>query len=611
MVAGETVSPAEQATRPDAPARRRPGRLLLRGGTRPLIGRLALAVASAFLTFLAFPPNQVSHVFFSSHGSTEGLWPLAPVGVAGFTLAIRGTRARTGAWLGLAFGAPFFLTTLAGIVKIGADGWIILSLVEALYFAPLGAAIAVVTRPPANGPYDGRAREDRPAGGTPRAGAPDDGARRPMARLVAPAGRVAAGRVAAGRVAAACWPVSTALLWVAEELVRGRTPFGGFPWARLAFSQTSSPFTPYAALGGAPLVTFVTALAGGLLAYAVVRSKDLRTAGLAVGAVLAVAAAGPALRYFPSQPAPTGGRSVTVAVVQGNVPRLGLDFLGQRKAVLDNHARATHELAAEIRANKVARPDLVIWPENSSDLDPYADPDARQTIDAAVKDVGVPVLVGAVIDAGDGKHVENRGIVWDPRTGPGEYYIKRHPVPFGEYLPFRDLLTKLITRFERIPYDYLSGKRPGLLRLGPVEVGDVICFEVAYDGIVRDVSSAPLLVVQTNNATYGHTSLPWQQVAMTRLRAVEHGRSVLVAATSGITAIVAPDGHVVDQSAEFVPYVQVARVPALTSRTLADHLGAAPEWSMAAAGIAALAAVGVTGAGAGRMRRVKEKGRGD
>src|SRR4051794_16005256 len=149
--------------------------------------------------WLAFPPI--------------GLWPLAPIGVAVFTLAVRGLRGRTAAWLGLVCGAVFFLTTLDGIVKIGPDGWVLLSLVEALYFAPLGAGMAV-----------------------------------------------------AGRLRG--WPVWIAALWVAEELLRGRVPFGGFPWARIAFSQTASPFTPYAALGGAPLVTFATALAGGLLAFA-------------------------------------------------------------------------------------------------------------------------------------------------------------------------------------------------------------------------------------------------------------------------------------------------------------------------------------------------------
>ena len=523
-MAGETVSKAASRAKDQA-------------GTAPPAGwpdrpgwrtRAAAAVASALAVFLAFPPDQLS-LLVSGQATTAGLWPLALIGVAGLTLAVRGASARAGAWLGLAFGLPFFLTTLSGIIKIGPDGWIILSVFQALYMVPLGAALALVTRLPG-------------------------------------------------------WPLWSAALWVVEELVRGRAPLGGFPWARLAFSQTSSPFTPFAAVGGAPLVTFVTALTGGLLAYVVVTmaGRRWRPAGVAAAGALLIGAAGLAI------PTPTGGRPVTVAVVQGNVPRLGLDFLGQRKAVLNNHARATHELAERIRAGREARPDLVIWPENSSDLDPYTDQDARRTIELAVRDVGVPVLVGAVVDTSDGAHVENRGIVWDPHTGPGEYYTKRHPVPFGEYLPMRDLLTKLITRFERIPKDYLAGGRPGVLRLGPVEVGDVICFEVAYDGIVRDVSGAGLLVVQTNNATYGRTGLPWQQIAMSRLRAVEHGRSVLVAATSGITAVIGPDGAVIGRSGEFAPYVRVARVPARTSRTLADHLGAGPEWLLALAGVAAV-----------------------
>ena len=193
-----------------------------------------------------------------------------------------------------------------------------------------------------------------------------------------------------------------------------------------------------------------------------------------------------------------------------------------------------------------------------------------------------------VVLSPDGEHVENRGIVWDPATGPGEHYTKRHPVPFGEYLPFRALLTKLITRFERVPRDFLAGGRPGLLRLGPATVGDVICFEVAYDGVVRGVAAADLLVVQTNNATYGRTSLPEQQVAMSRLRAVEHGRATLVAATSGISAIVAPDGRMIDRSGEFTPDIQVARVPARTARTISDRLGAAPECALALLGVVAV-----------------------
>ncbi|MFI0408999.1 apolipoprotein N-acyltransferase [Actinomadura sp. 3N508] len=519
---GESGGTARQRRLSGLPAR-------VRAGGRAGWPRTLLAVASGPVMWLAFPPFDLT--------------PLAPVGVALLTLALRGQAPRTGAWLGFVAGAAFFLPVLEGISAIGPDGWIVLSLVQALYFLPLGAAISLA------------------------------------ARLRG-------------------WPVWTAALWVGEELVRGHVPFGGFPWARLAFSQTATPLTPYASVGGAPLLTFLTALIGGLLAYAAVvahRARDKReeTAGMrralapavAALAVVAALAGGGALI-----PTPTSGRPVTVAVVQGNVPRLGLDYLGQRKAVLNNHVQATHELARRVRAGEVARPELVVWPENASDLDPYAEPEAYSAIDGAVKAVGVPVLVGALTDSADGEKVENRGIVWDPRTGPGDYYVKRHPVPFGEYLPFRDVLTKLITRFERIPRDFAKGTRSGVMQLGPVTVGDVICFEVAYDKEVRDVARGDLLVVQTNNATYGRTSLPPQQIAMSRLRAVEHGRTILVAATSGISAIVAPDGRMIDKSREFVPDLQVATVQARTSRTLSDRVGAAPEWALAALGLGAACA---------------------
>jgi apolipoprotein N-acyltransferase len=514
--------------------------------------RPAGVVLAGLLLAAAFPPI--------------GWWPLAPVATAMLALLFRGRTWRRGLALGMLFGLAFCFPTFEGLRPVGLDAWIALSIFEALYFALLGAGLALVTRLPG-------------------------------------------------------WPLWTAALWITEELVRGRVPFGGFPWARLAFSQSASPLTGYASLGGAPLVSFVTALTGGLLAAVVLLlwrrraaaarpeadedaiadadaaepadgdpapgtapGRPLRWVAVALAGVLALGLIGVFV------PRPTGGRSVTVAVVQGNVPRAGLDFLGQREAVLNNHARETHRLAEEVRAGRLAKPDLVIWPENSSDLDPYADDQARGVIDAAVRDIGVPVLVGAVIDAGDGEHVENRGIVWSPTTGPGAYYVKRHPLPFGEYIPiFRGLLKKLITRFDRVG-EFVKGRSRGSLQLGPVKIGDVICFEVAYDGLVRDVADAPLLVVQTNNATFGRTSLPPQQFAMSRMRAIEHGRSVLVASTSGISGIIAPDGKVLTQSKEFTPDLQVRSVPLRTSRTLTDHLGAAPEWVLALLGFAAAVA---------------------
>ncbi len=208
------------------------------------------------------------------------------------------------------------------------------------------------------------------------------------------------------------------------------------------------------------------------------------------------------------------------------------------------------------------------------------------------------MLVGAVLD-GPGDQVSNSGIVWDPVSGPGERYVKRHPVPFGEYIPYRSLVRRITTKVDLVPRDFAAGDEPGVLTVGPVTLGDVICFEVAYDDLVRDVvtGGGRLLVVQTNNATFGRSAETTQQLAMGRLRAVEHGRAVLVSATSGVSAVLAPDGRVVDSAPVFTREVLMAQVPVRDRLTLATRLGALPE-----AALCLLAALGLL-APAGRRRR--------
>ncbi len=390
------------------------------------------------------------------------------------------------------------------------------------------------------------------------------------------------------------WPLWAACLWVASELARSTVPFGGFPWGRLAFAQADAPYKAYAALGGMPLLSFAVALSGTALACAATRRPNLTRIAAAVGS-LAV----PLLALV--IPLPTAGKTVDAAVVQGNVPQTGLDAFGQRAAVLNNHVEATHALATEIATGASPVPVLVVWPENSTDIDPFTDPSAAQAIQGAVDAIGVPTLVGAVINNPADAHsppdtVLNTGIVWAPTSaggggGPGERYAKRHPVPFGEYVPFRSFLTRWISELKRIPEDFAPGARPGLLTLGPVRIGDVICFEVAYDSIVHDVAagSPQVLVVQTNNATYGRTGQPDQQLAMSRLRAVETGRTVLVAATSGFSAVIAPDGHLVARSAEFERWVYDGPITLRTGLTLATRAGAWPGWIIGTLGVGAVA----------------------
>jgi apolipoprotein N-acyltransferase len=511
-----------------APAPRSGRALRLRRLARREAARTAGAAVAGTGLALAFPPY--------------GLWPLSLLAVAALSLLTRGRTARNGAWLGLAFGWPFFAVLLKWLHVVGWDAVLGLAFLQSLFLAALGAALAVTARLP-------------------------------------------------------LWPLWGACLWVTEEWARDRVPFGGFPWGRLAFANTGSPYTPLAALGGAPLVTFAVALTGTLLAATAlaVWRRPLRTAGIAAPLLLALAvtASGYAV------PVPTqADDQADIAVVQGDVEQAGMDFLGRPMKILDNHADATLALAKKVEQGQAKRPDLVIWPENSSDLDPYQSPEARDRIDGAVRAIGVPVLVGALVDKpGKQGYVENQGIVWDPKKGPGASYTKQHPVPFGEYVPFRAELSKVITRLQRIPRDFYPGDHSGVLQTGPARLGDVICFEVAYDEIPRETvnAGARALVVQTNNATYGRTGQPEQQLVMSKLRAVEHGRAVVTAATSGISAVVAPDGTVQQRTSEFTRDVLTARLPLRDDTTVADRIGPAPEWTLAMVGILSCAGAWLLG----------------
>jgi apolipoprotein N-acyltransferase len=201
----------------------------------------------------------------------------------------------------------------------------------------------------------------------------------------------------------------------------------------------------------------------------------------------------------------------------------------------------------------------------------------------AVVDVGADTLIGTVLDSPPDR-VTNTAIVWSPTSGPGERYTKQKLVPFGEYIPLRDLMTKFIGRLALIPRDFLPGTEPGVLDIGGTRIGDVICFEVAFDGLVRDTVRAggKLLVIQTNNATYGHTGQPEQQLAISRLRSIEHGRAMVIAATSGISGVIRADGSVESQTEEFTQRVIVSEVPLRGAKTPATRLGAWAELALCA-----------------------------
>jgi apolipoprotein N-acyltransferase len=231
-------------------------------------------------------------------------------------------------------------------------------------------------------------------------------------------------------------------------------------------------------------------------------------------------------------------------------------------------------------------------------------------ISTAVAAINAPTLVGAVIQGpGKGK-VSNTSIVWRPESGPGtgqdSVYVKRHPAPFAEYIPLRSFVRIFSDKVDLVQKEFVSGDTlrdnpVGVLTMGKVRVGDVICFEVAYDGLVRDpvLQGATLLAVQTNNATFGRSAESVQQLAMSQIRAVETGRTVVHISTVGVSAIILPDGTVQQRSGHFRQEVLESDVPLRTSLTVATRVGAGPEVLLAALAVALL----IGGALAGRRNR--------
>ncbi|MFF3213267.1 apolipoprotein N-acyltransferase [Streptomyces sp. NPDC002886] len=458
------------------------------------------------------------------------LWWVAPLALALLGGCLYGRRARTGFGLGVLHGLGFLLPLLVWTGEgVGPVPWLALVALESLLIGLTTLGIALVSRLPA-------------------------------------------------------WPLWGAAVWIAGEALRARAPFGGFSWGKLAFGQPDGVFLPLAALGGTPLLSFAVALCGFGLYEALRVGADTRRATavlLAATAVAAPLAGALASRPLVSDAAEDG--TVVAAVIQGNVPRAGFDFNAQRRQVLDNHANRTIQLAEDIKLGKVAKPDFVVWPENSSDIDPFAEPDAYAVIDNAVKTIGVPVAIGSVLAPETGP-LRNTMILWDPVKGPVDTYDKRKIQPFGERIPMRSFVRLFSSDVDRVRRDFGPGKEPGVFDMAGSGVGMVTCYEAAFDDAVRSTvrAGAQVLAVPSNNATFGRTEMTYQQLAMDRVRAVEHSRTVLVPVTSGVSAVIRPDGEIVQQTKMFTADALVAEIPLRSAETPATRFGPLVEYLLLA-----------------------------
>jgi apolipoprotein N-acyltransferase len=417
------------------------------------------------------------------------------------------------------------------------------------------------------------------------------------------------------------WPLWFALEWAVAEWLKATVPFGGFPWGIVGFGQTNGPLLPLARLGGVPLLSVAVALIGfsatalGLGFLAWWRRPETKHAtppavvlpGVCITVVLlATAVMAPHVRA--SGAGSGDDPAVNVAAVQGNVPRLGLEFNAQRRAVLDNHVKETLRLADDVRAGRAPQPQFVIWPENSSDIDPLANADAAAQITEAAQAIGVPILVGGVIAAPDYSPDNpaslNTVIVWDPAHGPGERHDKKIVQPFGEYLPWRGFFRHLSSYADRAGY-FEPGNGNGVVHVAGVTVGVATCWEVVFDRAVREsvLNGAQLIAVPANNATFDAV-MSEQQLAFARARAVEHDRYVVVAGTTGISAIIAPDGRELARTRFFEAAFLDHQIRLRTALTPATRWGPITQYALVASGLlAVLAAAALAIRHNGRLMR--------
>ncbi|MGO9193179.1 MAG: apolipoprotein N-acyltransferase, partial [Streptosporangiaceae bacterium] len=233
---------------------------------------------------------------------------------------------------------------------------------------------------------------------------------------------------------------------------------------------------------------------------------------------------------------PTGGApTAQVAAIQGDVPRArNLPQQLNDTEVTQNHAAATLKLAAQVKAGQLPAPALVVWPENSTDLDPFQNPFIYSQLAGAVAAVGRPVLVGEVLQ----NPQRNVGQLWVPGQGPTTMYVKRQLVPFGEYIPFRGLISSFSSLPSLQPLNFTPGHTAVVFAVGKIRLGDVICYEVGFDNLVRSevTAGANLLAVQSNDTDFeidGQLGETEQQTAMARIRAIESDRAVVYASTTG------------------------------------------------------------------------------
>ncbi|HEX5906241.1 MAG TPA: apolipoprotein N-acyltransferase [Propionibacteriaceae bacterium] len=480
-----------------------------------------------------------------------GLWPLLLLGIPAFTLAVRGVRPVVAVGLGYLFGLTMLTLAISWVHVLGT--WIAALLVVfmALFFGLLGLALTLVTR-------------------------------------------------------LRWWPLAAACCWVLIEYAYSRIPLGGFGWTRIGYAAVDTPLAGFFPIIGVAGVSFVVALFGQLISWIVLTAWMSRRGGparlsyvlIAVAGAVSLVLLGSALRLYQVEPEVTSAGTVRVGIVQGNIPGRGIEAMGRARSVTNNHLSETIQLMTKARLGEVPQPDFLLWPENSTDIDPTVDPLTRLTVQAAADVADRPILVGAVMQGPGFDERQTAALWWDADRGVTARYDKQNLVPFGEWIPFRAQLLPLIPLLEQVGAQSIPGTHPGVLDLAvdgrQIKIGDAICFELAYDQTMYRalIGGAQVSMVQSNNATYGGTGQIEQQFAITRARAMESRREIAVATTNSISGFITRDGTVATRTQEFTAQSMVVDMPLRSALTPAIRVAPWLERGLAlVALLACLAAV--------------------
>jgi apolipoprotein N-acyltransferase len=355
------------------------------------------------------------------------------------------------------------------------------------------------------------------------------------------------------------------------EWVRDSWPFGGLPLGSAALGQTGGPLQFTARLGGPLLVVFTTVLAGGGL-YLVGSFLCCRRARLIAAGVVCVVAAAlfSAAGVLDAPGVPASAHRLRVALVQGGGER-GLTALqvpaGRvfRAAVRETGAIAGH-------------PQLILWPEDVVGLgqEPFVGSPAEAVLSGIARDHRATLVAGVTYDVGRHRF-RNEMVAFSPAGRLVATFEKVHRVPFGEYVPLRGLFEHL-ANLSAVPRDAIAGHGSGMIATPAGRLAVLISYEVFFAERGRSGVRAggELVIVPTNTSSYSNDQAPAEEVAASRLQAIEEGRYLVQVAPTGYSEVVSPSGVVSHETALSVPAVVEATVPLLSSATFYERLGDLP-----------------------------------